>query len=141
MNGTNMANARYDTENMTEISLILTCSVNLPVAIFGIFGNIFTLVMLMRKVIPGADSLRLKLIHLTTADLIFVVAMILMMGAQINSYLNPVDGSYILNSVMAYIMNSTVYLPYSISAYVVIFIGLERITAIVKPHKVKTYSH
>ena len=139
VNETDIAKARYDKENMTEISFILTCSLNVPVAIFGIFGNIFTLLTLVRKVIPGTDSLRLKLIYLTIADLVFVGAMVVLMGAQINSFLNPLDGILFLNLVMAYIMNSTVYIPYSISAYVVIFIAIERITAIVKPHKVKTY--
>ena len=137
--GNNITKNLSDVENMTEISFIVACSLNVPVAIFGTLGNIFTLVMLVRKVIPGTNSLRLKLIYLTIADLAVVVLLMIMMVAQINSYLNPVDGVYILNLVMAYIMNSTVYLPYSISAYVVIFIAIERITAIVKPHKVKTY--
>ena len=136
-NTTSIRDTFSGTENMTKINFILTCCLNVPVAIFGIFGNIFTLVMLVKKVIPGTDSLRLKLIHLTIADLCVIALLAVMMGVNINSYLNPVDGIPLLNLVVPYIMRSTFYIPYSISAYTLIFIAVERVIAIVKPFKVK----
>ena len=126
------------TEPMTAIALIMTCGLNVPVAVFGIVGNVFTLVMLVRKVIPCADSMRLKLISLTIADLSVVIAMVVLMAVQIISYLNPKDGNNLLRLAMSYIMESTVCIAHSISAYVVVFISIERIIAIVWPHRLKS---
>ena len=139
MDNTTIVGKPSGIEYMTKANFILICCLNVPVAIFGIFGNIFTLAMLVRKVIPGTNSLRLKLIHLTIADLVLVIVMAMMNGVQMNSYLNPVDGTQLLRMFMPYVMRSTVYMPYSISAYLVMFIAVERVIAIVKPFKVKTY--
>ena len=126
-------------ENMTFASFLITCCLNVPVAIFGIFGNVFTLVMLVRKIIPGTDSLRFKLIHLTIADLTVVLIMAVVTVGNIYSYLNPVDGLPLQNIILTFTMRSLLNVPYSISAYLVMFIALERVLAIVKPFKVKTF--
>ena len=126
-------------ENTTFASFIITCCFNVPVAIFGMFGNVFTLMMIVRKVIPGTDSLRFKLIHLTIADLMVVMIVAAVAGGNINSFLNPTNGIPLQNIILAYTMRSVVNIPYSISAYLVMFIALERVLAIVKPFKVKTF--
>ena len=82
MNSTNTADNTLGIEKLSKASFIMTLCLNAPMASFGIFGNIFTLVMLMRKVIPGTDSLRLKLIHLTIVDLVLVMQMTIVIGSK-----------------------------------------------------------
>ena len=142
-----------DTENSTTLSSncdFHICRVSLasvgfgsalsvPILLFGIFGNIITLIILWKTKTPTNQSTKLKYIHLSIADLLALLYRVFMLVAtQLTAILSQRNVALIAR-LLPYMGLSISHFPSAVSSLMVMYLALERVVAVAVPLKVRIY--
>ena len=86
---------------------------------------------------PGSRSTKLKLKILTLSDFLYLLFAAFNITIEVSCRVDLEFGRYLQPMILPFTLISIAFIPYSVSAWTIMFIAIERVVAIVKPFLVK----